>query len=188
MKKCVVMGALALCAAAFGGTKIGTVDMMLLVRNHPSYDANKKLLQGTEKDSQKELDGMKAALDEIQEEGRKLADELKNPMLSEAAKKTAENKIMDVQQRFIRKQQELRNEAMKSQQRLSELEARLLKAQAEDLKARIRKFADKEDYDLIVDSAAALFAQKDLDVTDEILKSMDVDPKVARAKESDESK
>ncbi|MBR0241797.1 MAG: hypothetical protein IJQ54_04650, partial [Kiritimatiellae bacterium] len=60
MKK-MMLGMMALCAAtAFGDMKIGTVDMMTLVRNHKSYDTNKKMLQDSEKKYQKELDGMKA--------------------------------------------------------------------------------------------------------------------------------
>ena len=77
---------------------------------------------------------------------------------------------------------------MDNQEALSKLEARLLKSQAEDLKKRIARFAEREDYDLVMDSAAALWAKSDLDVTDEILKDMNVDPKAARAKDKDEGK
>ena len=57
MKKLVfaVMAAAAMAASA--ETKIGTVDMLLLVRNHPNYDTNKTLLMSTEKDYQKKLEG-----------------------------------------------------------------------------------------------------------------------------------
>ena len=77
---------------------------------------------------------------------------------------------------------------MSNQQNLADLEARLLKAQATDLKKRIARYAEKAGIDLIVDSAAALYARKSFDVTDQILKDMGVDPKAAKAKESDESK
>lgn len=188
MKKLMMAGLMVAAATAFGGLKVGTVDMMLLVRNHPSYETNKKYLQETEKDYQKELEAMRTELETLQDEGRKLADELKNPMLAEAAKQKAEKSILDVQQRYVRRQQELRTAAVKKQQQLSDAEARMLKAQAEDLKARIGKFAEKKGYDLIVDSAAAIYAGKDLDVTDEILAAMNVDPKEARAKEKNEGK
>ena len=188
MKKLMIAGLMVAATAAFGAMKVGTVDMTLLVRNHRSYESNKKYLQNTEKKYQQELDAMKTELDELQEEGRKLADELRNPMLAEAAKQKAEKSIVDIQQRFVRKQQELRTAAMKKQQQLGEAEAGMLKVQAEDLKAQIAKFAEKAGYDLIVDSAATLYAGKGLDVTDEILKAMDVDPKEARAKEKNEGK
>ena len=184
MKKLLTAALAALALSASAGLKIGTVDMMLLVRNHPNYETNRNLLKDTEKDYQKELDEMQGVLSDIQDEGKALADELKNPMLAEAAKKTAEKKIMDVQQRYVRQQQELRKKAMNNQEELSKLEARLLKGQADDLKKRIAKFAADNDYDLVVDAAAAIYHKDSLDVTDAVLKEMGVDPKAARAKES----
>jgi Skp family chaperone for outer membrane proteins len=187
MKKAIAALAAAMAVSAFADLKIGVVDMMLLVRNHPGYEANKTLLTNTEKDYKKRLDAMKTELEAIQEEGRKLADELKNPMLSAAAKTKAESDITSVQTRFLQQQQKMRNEAMRNQQELSDLETRLLKAQADDLKKRIAVFAGKNGYDMVVDSTAALYA-RGMDVTDDILKAMDVDPKKARAAISDEDK
>ena len=77
---------------------------------------------------------------------------------------------------------------MRNQQDLADLEARLLKAQAADLKKRIANYAEKAGYDVVFDAAAALYSKKALDVTDAVLKDMGVDPKVARAEEKDESK
>ena len=81
----------------------------------------------------------------------------------------------------------MRNEALRNQQELSDLETRLLKAQADDLRKRIAVFADRHGYDIVVDSTAALYA-RGMDVTDDVLKAMDVDPKAARAAMSDEDK
>ena len=187
MKKTMMLGALAMAATAFADVKIGTVDMMTLVRNHPNYETNKELLTSTEKDYQKRLDGLKSELESIQAEGKKLADEYRNPMLAQAAKTKIENDIASVQSRFMAKQQALRNEAMRNQQDLSDLEARLLKAQAEDLKKRIANFAEKNGYDFVLDASAAIYSKKATDVTPAVLKDMGVDPKTAQAKEKDES-
>ena len=86
------------------------------------------------------------------------------------------------------KQQKLRSEAMHNQQELSDLEARLLKTQAADLKKRIAEFADKNGYDLVIDASAAIFSKKSYDVTPQVLKAMGVDPKAAAAKEKNEGK
>lgn len=182
---------LASTAAVFAETKIGTVDMVLLVRNHVDYAKNKRLLTSTEADYKKKLDSMKTDLQSIQDEGRKLADELRNPMLSDATKKSLENRLVEIQNRFIKAQQDIRNEAMTSEQQLSEMEARLLRFQAQDIKAKIQKFAESAGYDIILDSSATLFAKKEQDVTDGVLKEMGVDPEKARAeaeKEKNESK
>ena len=185
MKK-MMLGMLALCAAtAFGDIKIGTVDMMVLVRNHKSYETNKKLLQDAERDYQKKLDAMKETLDEIQEEGKKISDQGKNPMLSQTAKEKIEKDLLEVQNRFIGAQQKLRTEAMESQKKLQEFEARLLKITTDDIREIVNKFADKNGYDLIVESTVTAFAKKSLNVTDDLLKEMGIDPKDAKGREKD---
>lgn len=175
-------------AAAFAEIKIGTVDMLILVRNHPSYEANRKFLADSEQDSRKLLESMQRALDDIQEEGRKAADELKSPMLSDSAKKKVEEKLVGVQQRYIAQQKKVRDEAMRAEQELAKAQQRLLKVQADDLKKRIAEFAAANGYDLVVDSSAAMFFKPEYDVTDRMLEAMGVDPKTAREKEKNAGK
>jgi Skp family chaperone for outer membrane proteins len=107
-------------------------------------------------------------------------------MLAAKAKADIEKKIVDVQNRFISAQQKLRAEAMRSQQDLGDLEARLLKAQTADIRKRVKEFAEAKRFDIVLDSQATVFAKKSFDVTDEILKAMGVDP--AKAKNVNESK
>ena len=188
MKK-MMLGMIALCAVtAFGDIKIGTVDMMVLVRNHKSYDTNKKLLQDSEKDYQRELDGMKSELDALQDEGKKVADQGRNPMLSQAQKDKIEKELLDIQNKYVAGQQKLRTQAMKSQEKLQEFESMLLKSTTEDIRAVVNEFADDNGYDIIIESTVTAFAKKSLDVTDGILKAMGVDPKHAKGKEKDEGK
>ena len=175
MKKTVFAVALAAACAASAEMKLGIVDMMKLVRNHPSYETNRTLLSSTEKDYKKKLDALKGE-----------AEQLRNPMLAAKAKSDIEKKIVDVQNRFIAAQQKLRAEAMRSQQDLSDLESRLLKAQTADIRKRVKEFAEAKGYDMVRDSQAAVFGKKSFDVTDEILKAMGVDP--AKAKNVNESK
>ena len=188
MKKLICSALAAMTLATFAEMKIGTVDMYTLVRNHPSYDTNKKLLQDTEKDYKRHFDTLKEELDQMQEEGKKKADEYRNPMLAAAAKSKLETELMALQQKAVAHQQKMRSEAARSQQELSDLEGRLLKAQTEDLKARVRNFATKNGYDLILDGASALYQGPDFDVTDAVLVEMGVDPKAAKEKMKDESK
>lgn len=188
MKKTIALAAIAASSLAFADLKIGMVDMMVLVRNQSQYETNKQLLLSTEKDYQKRLDAMKADMDAMQEEGKKLADEYRNPMLSQSAKTKLENEIMALQQKLVAQQQKLRSEAMRNQQDLGDLEARLLKAQADDIKKRVNDFATKNGYDCILESTVAMFAKPELDVTDGVLKEMGVDPKTAKRSSDDEGK
>ena len=187
MKKTLLIAAIVASTFSFADLKLGTVDMMTLVRNQSQYEANKQLLISTEKDYQKRLDAMKADMDSMQDEGKKLADEYRNPMLSQSAKTKLENEMMALQQKLVAQQQKLRSEAMRNQQDLSDLEARLLKAQADDIKKRVADFAAKNGYDCILESTVAIFAKPELDVTDGVLKEMGIDPKKAK-RDSDEGK
>ncbi len=175
-------------ATAMADIKIGTVDMFVLVRNHSSYETNKKFLLSSEKDGQKRLDAMKEEFDSTQEEARKKAEEYRNPMLAQAAKDKLEKELMNLQQKLMQQQQRMRSEAMKLQQDLSDNETLLLKVQAEDIKKRVADFAAKNGYDLILDSASAIFVKPEFDVTDGVLREMDVNPKEAKGRGDDESK
>lgn len=186
MKKYVVLTVLAAACAASAEMKLGVIDMMKLVKNHPSYETNRTLLTSTEKDYKKKLDALKAEAEEVQEEGKSLAEQLRNPMLAAKAKADIEKKIVDVQNRFISAQQKLRAEAMRSQQDLQDLEARLLKTATAEIRKTIEAFAKKHGYDFVLDSAAVMFSKEVFDVTDAVLREMGVDPQKARGK--DESK
>ena len=188
MKKLIVASVLAAASAAFADMKVGTVDLLLLVRNHPNYDSNKELVTTTEKDYQKKLEGLKGELERLQEEGKKISDQMRNPMLAENAKKKLEKDLTDIQTKFMQGQQKLRSEAMRSQQDLQELEGRLLKTTTADLRKRVAKYAEANGYDFIFDSNAAPYSKKAYDVSNEILKGMGVDPKDAKGKEKNEGK
>lgn len=184
--KRLVFAALALVAAvASAEMKIGTVDMMLLVRNHPDYGKNRKYLRDTEQDYQKELDQMQDVFKELQDEGQAIARNIQNPVLSDAARQKDQKRIAEIERRLVEQQQAIRKKAVESQDQLSRAEARLLRYQADDLKKRIAKFAEENGYDLVLDGAAAVYNRGSTDVTDEILKAMGVDPEKARSKASD---
>lgn len=180
MKKSVLFAALSIALAAAADMKVASVDMLVLARNHPNYDSNKALLVSTEKDYQKKLDAIKSELEKIQDEGKKLAEQARSPMLAAAAKQKIEKDLVDIQNRFLGGQQRLRAEAMRSQQDLQDLEARLLKTTTSDLRKRIGKYAEKNGYDFIFDSNAAPYAKKTYDVTDAVLREMGVDPAEAK--------
>lgn len=173
-------------ALAFADMKVGTVDLMLLVRNHPDYDRNKALLESTDKDYQKKLDGIKAEGDKLQEEGRKLAEQFRSPMLNDKAKGDIEKQITDIQKKLLGLEQQYRSEAMRVRQELQDLEGRLLKTTTADLRKRINKYAEAGKYDLVLDKNAAPYAKSTFDVTDDLLREMGVDP--AKAKGRDENK
>ncbi len=186
MKKTLLLAAMTVTAALHGEMKIASVDMMVLIKNHPNYESNKELLTETDKDYQKKLNSVKSEAETLQEEGKKLAEQVRNPMMAAKAKADIEKRLVEIQQKLMGIEQRYRNEAMRCRQDLQDLEGRLLKTTTDDLRRRIAKFANKNGYDFIVDKSAAPFVKEGLDVTDAMLKAMDVDP--SQAKGRNESK
>ncbi len=182
MKKSILLIAVAASIAAFADMKIGTVNMLQLVRLHPSHETNRNLVKSTDKDYKAKLDSRQDELKTIADEGKKAQEDLNNPMLSASAKADAQKKLEGVQQRFITAQQDLRSTAQHYQNELSDLESRLLKLETEDIRAKITAFAKDNGYDLILDSTTVGYANEKLDVTDDILKALGVDPAKRREK------
>ena len=186
MKKLIFAMMAMAATGAFAEMKIGTVNLMRLVRNHPNYESNKTLLTATDKDYQKKIESIKAEGDKLQEEGKKLADQMRNPMLAPKAKTEVENQLMEIQKKLMGVEQHYRSEAMRFRQDLQDLEGRLLKTTTDDLRKRIGKYADEKGYDFVFDKNAAPYSKPSYDVTDDILTAMGVDPK--NAKDDDEGK
>ena len=186
LKTLVAMLAVALSLSLSAEMKVGTVDMMLLVRNHPNYESNKSLLSSTDKDYQKKLEVIKSEGEKLQEEGKKLAEQMRNPMLTAKAKTDIENQLAGIQKKLIGIEQRYRSEAMRCRQDIQDLESRLLKTTTDDLRKRISKFAEEKGYDFILDLNAAPYSKKSFEVTGDLLKAMGVDP--ASAKGRDEGK
>ena len=193
MKKLVI--ALALVPAlAMAELKIGTVEIGILIRNHKSYETNKRFLNDSEKETQARLDSMRKDLEKIQADGQKLAEEAQNPMLAAGRRQELEKQLIEIQKKFVSGQQTLRNEAMRAQQDLQSTEAKFQKIMGDDLRKVISEFAATNGYDLVIDTTVIPYSNKSLDVTDGVLKLMGVDPEKAvkpgkeEEKKSDEGK
>lgn len=176
-----------LSAMAFGGMKIGVADMAVLMRNHRDYERNEKLLESTDKDYKRTLEEIEKEGEKLQDEGRRYSEQLRNPMLNDKSKADAEKSLMQLQEKLTEVGQRYRAKAMSCQRELADLRARLVKATADELKKTIDAYAEDNDYDLIIDSAATLHASSAIDVTDGLLEKMGVDPKEAKGK-TDEGK
>lgn len=177
-----------LACTSFAELKLGTVEMLKLVRNHPNYDSNKALLESTDKDYQKKLDGIKSEGEKLQGEGKKLVEQLRNPMLAAKAKADLEKQVGEIQQKLLGIEQRYRSEMSRCRQDLQDLEGRLLKTTTDDLRKRIAKYATEKGYDFIFDLTALPYGKSSFNVTDDILKAMGIDPATAKGKDGNEGK
>ena len=176
MKRIAIVLACATCLTAFADMKIGTVNMVDLVKLHPSYEANKALLKSTDKDYKERLDKRQDEIKAIADEGKKAQEDLSNPMLSASAKAAAQKKLEGVQRRYIAARQDMEAEVRRYQSELADLEARLMKLLTEEIRAKISAYAKENGYDMIMDSTMLAFSKESLEVTDDILRAMNVDP------------
>ena len=190
MKKIMMLAAMAAMMTAVAEMKVGTVNMVDLVRLHPDHEKNRALVKTTDSDYKAKLDAKQDELKEIAEEGKKAQGDLQNPMLSTSARAEAQKKLESIQQRFLSGQQEMRQMASRFQGDLSDLESRLIKLETDDIREKIRSYAKKNGYDFIADGTLLAFAKESYDVTDDILKSMGVDPakRKEKAKKADAGK
>ena len=185
MKKIILGLAIAATMCAAAELKVGTVNMLDLVRLHPNHESNKALVKSTDADYKAKLEKMQEEGKAIAEEGKKLQSDLMNPMFSASAKADAQKKMEDVQRRFLAAQQDLRNAAQHFQSELADLETRLLKIETDEIREKINAYAKAKKFDIIADSTMLAFSSASLDVTDDILKAMKVDPAKRKEKAKD---
>ena len=188
MKKAIILAAMAAVLTAAAEMKFGTVNMVDLVRLHPDHEKNRTLLKTTDSEYKAKVDAKQDELKEIADEGKKAQEDLQNPMLSASARAEAQKKLEGIQKRFLDGQQELRQMVTRFQSDLSELESRLIKLETEEVRAKIKAYAEANGYDFIADSTILAFAKESYDVTDEILKAMGVDPAKRKEKKADAGK
>ena len=181
MKKTVIALAILASLSAFADLKIGTVNMIHLVELHPTHESNKALVKSSNDDFKAKLDEKQDALKAMLDDARKTYDDLQNPMLSATAKADAQKKLDGMQQKVNAARQDLIRSEQNYRETMNDLETRLLKMETSDIRAKIAVYAKEKGYDLVIDSTMAAYANDDRDVTDDILKAMNVDPAKRKA-------
>lgn len=176
MKRTVIALSTALCLSAFADLKVGTVNMLHLVELHPTHESNKTLVKSSNDDYKAKLDSKQDALKAMLDEARKVYEDMQNPMLSATAKADAQKKLDGMQQKVNAARQDLIRSEQNYRETMNDLETRLLKMETSDIRAKISAYAKEKKFDLIIDSTMAAYANDALDVTDDILRAMKVDP------------
>ncbi len=176
MKKTVIAMFVAASLAAVADLKVATVNMVHLVELHPTHESNKALVKSTNDDYKAKLDAKQDALRALAEEMKKIYDDMQNPMLSATAKADFQKKLEALQQKGNAARQELLRADQHYREEMNDLETRLIKLETSDIRAKISAYAKEKGYDLILDATMAAYANDSLDVTDDILRAMKVDP------------
>lgn len=181
MKKMMVMLAAALTASMMlAQEKTAVVNMVDLVRFHPSRERDRKLMQDTEKEFQAKLDKQRDRFEELRDDYEKAVKEARNPALNEKARAEAEDKAMKHRDVLAKADRDLRQEMQKLQRELGDLDARLLRQVTGDIREVLTKYAQETQTSIILDGTTMAYFDPKLDVTDEVLKRMGVDPKLRK--------
>ena len=85
---------LGLTSAVFAEEKTAIVNMVDLVRFHPSRERDRKLIQDTEKEYQEKLDKQRDRFEELRADYEKAMKQARNPALNETARAEAETEAM----------------------------------------------------------------------------------------------
>ena len=181
MKKLTIMLVAAMAATVMmAQEKTAVVNMVDLVRFHPSRERDRKLMQDTEKEYQTKLDKQRDRFEELRNDYEKAVKESRNPALNEKARADAEDKAVKHRDVLAEADRDLRQEVQKLQRDLSDLDTRLLRQVTGDIREKIAKYAQDAKISVILDGTTIAYFDPKLDVTDEVLTSMGVDPKVRK--------
>ena len=189
MKKAGIMLAVALAAMmGMAQDKTVVVNMIDLVRFHPSRERDRKLMEDMEKDLQSQLDKLRKRVDELRDEYEKTAQEARNPALSEKARADAEKGASVRRDAAAEAELDLRKKLQDFQRQLSEQDTRLLRQVTGDIREIVTKYAKDGKIAVVMDASTLAYFDAKLDVTDDILKKMGVDPKVRKEAEATDAK
>jgi len=183
--------ALAVVLAAMMGVaqeKTVVVNMIDLVRYHPSRERDRKLMEDTEKEFQDRLDKRRERFEQLRDDYEKVAKEARNPALSERARTEAENKAMKQRVVVEEAERELRQDYQNFQRQLADQDTRLLRQVTNDIREHVTKYAKDNKITIVMDGSTLAYFDPKLDGTDDILKKMGVDPKVRKEAEAADAK
>ena len=177
---------LAIMAVLMSGTvimaqqKTAVVNMVDLVRFHPSRERDRKLMQDTEKEYQTKLDKQRDRFDVMRADYEKAVKEARSPALNDKARTEAEDKAMRYRDVLSEADRDMRQEMQKLQRELGDLDTRLLRQVTGDIRETLTAYAKEAGYTMIYDGTTMAFFDPTLDITDLVLQKMGVDPKVRK--------
>ncbi|MEI8243913.1 MAG: OmpH family outer membrane protein, partial [bacterium] len=171
----VFVACVCLCAAAaVQAQSVAVVDMEELIKQHPSTASDKKLLDQTLKDFRAESDELRQKLEALQEDFEKLRKETQDPALSERARRTAEERATKARDALLAADRTAREKTQSRQEQLSDMQTRMLKKTIGELRESVAKYAEDRKIQIVLPAGQTVFNDKTLDITDGVLRQMNV--------------
>ena len=178
----VALVAIVLTGAAHAQQKIAVVDLEKLIRLHPNTAEDKKTLEGTLKDFNKQKEQLQALAASTRKAYEAAVREATNPALSEAARKKAETAALDKRQAALEADRGASEKIRELQRELNAQELKMLKRTSDIIERAIAAYARGNGIDLVLQlpsrlsaGAGVIYSRPEMDITEEIMKLLGIE-------------
>ena len=178
----VALLALSLTGAAHAQQKIAVVDLEKLIRLHPNTAEDKKTLEATLKDFNKQKEQLQSLAASTRKAFEEAAREATNPALSESARKKAETVAMDKRQAALEAARGAEEKIRELQRELNKQEMKMLKRTSDIIERAIAAYARGNGYDLVLQlpsrlsaGTGVIYSKPEMDITVEIMKLLGIE-------------
>lgn len=184
---CLMIAVLMSALVGVAEEKTVVVNMIDLIRFHPNRERDRKLMVDMEKEYQTKLDKRRERFEQLRDDFERTAKETRNPVLSDKARAEAESKALKQRDVVAEAERDLRQEAQKLQRELGDQDTRLLRQVTNEIRETITKYAKDSKISIVMDASTLAYFDSKLDVTDEVLKRMGIDPVKVRKEAKEEA-
>ena len=174
--------ALSFTATAYAQQKIAVVDLEKLIRLHPNTAEDKKTLEETLKDFNKQKEQLQTLALSTRKALEAAVREATNPALSEAAKKRAEAAALEKRQAALEADRNATEKIRELQRELNKQEVKMLKRTSDEIEAKIAVYAHEKGIDLVLQlpsrlsaGAGVVFSKPEMDITSAIMEILGIE-------------
>ena len=173
--------ALFLSLTASAQQKIAVVDLEKLIRLHPNTAEDKKQLEATLKDYNKQKEQLQSVAAATRKAFEAAVREATNPALSEAAKQKAEAAALEKRQAALEADRNAAEEIRKLQRDLNAQELKMLKRTSDEIERAVAAYAKGNGIDLVLQlpsklspGAGVVYSKPEMDITAAIMELMGI--------------
>ena len=174
--------ALSFTATAYSQQKAAVVDLEKLIRLHPNTDEDKKTLEATLKDFNKQKEQLQALAASTRKAFEDAAREATNPALSESARKKAETVALEKRQAALEAARGADEKMRELQRELNRQEMKMLRRTSDIIEQEIAAYAKEHGLDLVLQLPSRLsagtgvvYSKPELDITGEIMTRLGIE-------------
>ena len=183
--------ALSFTATAYAQQKIAVVDLEKLIRLHPNTAEDKKTLEATLKDFNKQKEQLQALAASTRKAFEEAAREATNPALSESARKKAETVAIDKRQAALEAARGAEEKIRELQRELNKQEMKMLKRTSDIIERAIAAYARGNGFDLVLQlpsrlsaGTGVIYSKPEMDITAEVMKLLGIEEPEEEEEES----